>query len=132
MKRLTGMGLLVAAVMVTGCGTKKVDLTVTNQTSDALRVALVEQGVSGVPFMVPAGGRVRQRIEEQKEFLPVTYVLKAGELEQPFTIDEDTPSKLALHILPTQIIGPLKPGDTADVKYEHDISGKVGQGTKVE
>ncbi|HUU59877.1 MAG TPA: hypothetical protein VMZ50_10055 [Phycisphaerae bacterium] len=125
------IGMLLTAGLLMGCE-KKVTLTYTNVTSNDVDVALVEHGVSGVPVTVPSGGgKVRQELKIDNDFLPVSYLLKAGAREKAFTIDKDTKDKLWFHILPTKIIGPLGEHDTAEAKWEHDIETKVESGEVV-
>ena len=111
------------AGLAAGCD-KKISFTYINTTSNALTARLVEHGIEKVPFPLPADSEVTQRRKYDKDFLPITYVLRAGEMQSDsFTIDEDSPGKLWFIIQPNKIIGPLKKGDRLDsgreIKTEH-------------
>ena len=123
--------LWAAAICLTGlaagCGDKKITFIYANATSNTVTVALVEHDVEKVPIRVPADSQVSDRRTYDKDFLPITYVLRAGKMQSDsFTIDEDTADKLWFIIQPNKIIGPVKKGDRVDSGWQIEVDDKSG------
>lgn len=119
MQTVLWIGLVCSAAVVAGCGEKKVTLTFTNHTNNDVDVYLVEHRVSDPGLAVSAnGGRARKKLSIDKDYLPISYKVRAGSLRKSFTIDKKTEDKLWFHILGTEIVGPLGEHDKADLKWE--------------
>lgn len=129
--RQTRTMLWAAAICLTGlaagCGDKKITFIYANVTSDTVTVTLVEHEVEKVPIRVPADGQVSDRRTYDRDFLPITYILRVGKMESDsFTIDEDTADKLWFIIQPNKIIGPVKKGDRVDSGWQIELDDKSG------
>jgi len=115
------------AGLAAGCGDKKITFIYANATSNTVTVALVEHEVEKAPIRVPADSQVSDRRTYDKDFLPITYILRAGEMKSDsFTIDEDTADKLWFIIQPNKIIGPVKKGDRVDSGWQIEADDKSG------
>ena len=136
MRHVAVAGLLCCAAGLVGCQEKKVMLTFTNTNSNAISVKLVERDIAGMPIgSVPGnGGKLRYKIEIDKDFLPIDYTMETAEYPpHKFSIDVKTKSKLWIHITPTGIIGPVGEDDVVRHTYENQIKDRpVGREEVVE
>jgi hypothetical protein len=111
------MGL---SLVLVGCG-KKVTVTYFNATSDPVEVVLERHGVEMVPIAVPAEGQVVETREFDRDFLPESFVVRAGDRKANWTVDEDSEDEVWFIIEPSRITGPLNEGDYYEGGWEHKL-----------
>jgi hypothetical protein len=130
MKRTSELACLIvvlAGLTVAGCS-KEVTIHIDNATSTDLEARLEPEGVLPdrsviVPADLAASPRIKVEIES--EDLPMTFTVTAGDFEpMRFSIHEDTPGKLWIHITPNGILQPVGKGASIHVKHEYEEKDK--------